>query len=423
VNDGSLTSPAATVSITVTVVNDAPVAAGQSQTTAEDAALVLTLAATDVDNASLTFAVGTAPTHGTLGTMGAPSCTPSGGGTSCTAQVTYTPNANYNGADTFTFTASDGSLTSPAATVNLTVTAVNDRPAAADQGVTTAEDAALAVTLSGTDIDSASLTFAIGTNPIHGSLGTQGGPSCTPSGGGTSCTAQVIYTPAADYNGPDSFTFTVYDGSLTSLTGTISVTVTPVNDAPVANADAYSTAEDTLLTVPAPGVLSNDTDVDTPNLTAILVSGPTHGNLTLNSDGSFSYTPNSNFNGSDSFTYKANDGSLDSNVATVSLTITALNDAPVANGQGVTTLVDTPVTITLAGNDVDGDSLTFAIGTSPTQGTLGTIGTPTCAAGSCTATVTYSPNAGYTGADSFTFTVNDGSLNSTAATVGITVNP
>src|SRR5439155_10629535 len=111
---------------------------------------------------------------------------------------------------------------------------------------------------------------------------------------------------------------------------TVSITVTAVNDAPVAVNDSYTTAEDTTLNVAAPGVLANDGDVDGDPLTAILISGPTHGTLTSNSDGSFTYTPALNYNGTDSFTYKANDGTADSGVATVTIAVTAVNDAPVA---------------------------------------------------------------------------------------------
>src|SRR5207247_652206 len=107
--------------------------------------------------------------------------------------------------------------------------------------------------------------------------------------------------------------------------------VTPVNDAPVAaNDDSYTTPEDTQLTVSAPGVLANDSDVDGDALSAVLVSNPTHGTLTLNGDGSLVYMPALNFNGIDSFTYKASDGQAQSGVATVTITVTPVNDAPVA---------------------------------------------------------------------------------------------
>src|SRR4030095_8506749 len=117
--------------------------------------------------------------------------------------------------------------------------------------------------------------------------------------------------------------------------------INPVNDAPTAGADAYAVNEDNTLAVAAPGLLGNDSDVDGDSLSAVLVSGPAHGALTLNSDGSFTYTPSANYHGGDSFTYKASDGSADSNIATVTLTINSVNDAPVAvagpnftNGEG-----------------------------------------------------------------------------------------
>src|SRR5207247_7951216 len=110
--------------------------------------------------------------------------------------------------------------------------------------------------------------------------------------------------PAANDNGPDSFTYKVSDGTLDSNVATVAVTVTPVNDAPVAGNDSYSAVEDTALAVAAPGVLANDTDVDGDALTTVLVTGPAHGTLTLNANGSFTYTPAANYNGSDSFSYR-----------------------------------------------------------------------------------------------------------------------
>src|SRR6185369_16963584 len=122
----------------------------------------------------------------------------------------------------------------------------------------------------------------------------------------------------------------------------------------------------TALTVSASGVLANDSDVDGNALTAALVSGPAHGTLALDADGSFTYTPAANYNGADSFSYKANDGSLDSNVVTVSLSVTPANDAPVAAGDGYTTAEDTALTVAAAGvlandADVDGDPLSAVL--------------------------------------------------------------
>src|SRR5205814_671089 len=128
------------------------------------------------------------------------------------------------------------------------------------------------------------------------------------------------YVPAANYNGTDSFTYKASDGSLESGEATVTITISPVNDAPVAaNDDTYTTPEDTTLTVSAPGVLANDSDIDGDTLSAVLVNNPTHGSLTLNTNGSFSYVPAANYNGTDSFTYKASDGSLEAGEATVAV--------------------------------------------------------------------------------------------------------
>src|SRR5207247_796187 len=115
------------------------------------------------------------------------------------------------------------------------------------------------------------------------------------------------YTPAANYNGPDSFTYKANDGRQDAEVATVTITVTAVNDAPVAADDSYTTNEDTALTISAPGLLVNDTDVDTgATLTASLAANAAHGSVSVNPDGSFSYTPAANYNGPDSFTYKVN---------------------------------------------------------------------------------------------------------------------
>src|SRR5205823_3079554 len=140
------------------------------------------------------------------------------------------------------------------------------------------------------------------------------------------------YTPTANFNGSDSFTYKVNDGTVDSNVATFTLTVTPVNDAPVlANASA-TLAEDNTLTIDP---LATASAVDGGPSAAPIVTGPTHGTLTVNADGTFKYTPAANFNGTDSFVYKVNDGTVDSNIATFTLTITAVNDAPVlANASG-----------------------------------------------------------------------------------------
>src|SRR5205085_998216 len=129
------------------------------------------------------------------------------------------------------------------------------------------------------------------------------------------------YTPAANYNGPDSFTYKANDGTADSNIATVSITVNAVNNAPAAVGDSDTTNEYVTLALAAPGVLGNDTDRDRHTLPTRALPISTHGALTLNPNGSFSYTPAANYNGPDSFTYKANDGTIDSNIATVSITV------------------------------------------------------------------------------------------------------
>src|SRR5207248_470416 len=140
---------------------------------------------------------------------------------------------------------------------------------------------------------------------------------------------------------------------------------------------AYTTSEDTPLTIGAGlGLLANDTDVDGDSLSAVLVSGPSHGALSLSSDGAFTYTPTANYHRSDSFTYRANDGAADSGIVTVSLTITAANAARGAAADGYTTGEDAPLTIgaglgLLANDtDIDGDGLTAVLVSGPSHGAL-----------------------------------------------------
>src|SRR5262249_49301519 len=145
------------------------------------------------------------------------------------------------------------------------------------------------------------------------------------------------YTPNANVNGTDTFTYKANDGNLDSNVAIVTITINPVNDAPASLNDSYTTNEDTALTITSPGLLVHCSDVDGDSMSAVLVSGPHVGSPTLNANGSFTYTPNANANGIDHFTYKANDGALDSNVATVTIVVNAVNDAPVAQNDSYST--------------------------------------------------------------------------------------
>lgn len=357
--------------------NTAPVAKAQSVTTAEDASKAITLAGSDADGNALTYTVVSNPAHGTL----------SGSG----AARTYAPAANYSGSDSFTFKVNDGTVDSAVATVSMTVTAVNDVPVATAQSVSTPKNTSKSITLSGTDIEGSALTYAIVSQPSHGAL----------SGTGASRT----YTPTTGYTGSDSFTFTANDGTAASAAGTVSITVTAVNAAPVAKAQSMTTAEDT-----AKAVTLSATDADGDALTYSIVTQPLHGSLSGTMP-NLTYTPALNYNGTDSFTFRANDGQAYSNTATVSISITAVNDAPVAKAQSVKTAEDTAKAVTLTSSDIENNARTYSIVSQPVHGTLSGTG----------AARTYKPAANYYGADSFTFKVNDGNLDSNTAAVSITV--
>ena len=359
--------------------NNPPVANNQSVTTNEDTPVVITLTATDPDGDPLTYSIVTSPDSGLLS------------GTA--PNLTYTPNPNFNDLDSFTFKANDGKIDSDIAIVSLTVNPVNDPPVANPQSVETPQDTPVAITLTGSDIDGDPLTYIIVTLPINGAL--------------SGTVPNLTYTPNLDFIGSDSFTFKVNDGTVDSAPATVSITVTKVNHPPVAYDQSVTTNEDT----PA-AITLTASDPDGDLLTYILVTLPANGTLTGTAP-DLTYTPNLNFYGLDTFTFQANDGKLDSNIATVSITVTSINDSPVANDQSVTTIQDTPVAITLTASDVDGDPLTYSLVTTPANGILS--GTAP--------TLTYTPNSGFTGLDSFTFKANDGTIDSNIATVSITVNP
>src|SRR5207249_4569200 len=343
------------------------VAADDTYSTPEDTTLTVLAPGVlandgDVDGDPLTAIVVSNPTHGSL-TLNSEE------------RKSDVQAKNDNGPDSCTYKANDGQADSAPATVNITVTPVNAPPGTsgavvADDSYTTPEDTTLTVLAPGMlanddDVDVHPLTAIVVSNPTHGSLTLNSDGSFT-------------YIPALNYNGPDSFTYKANDGQADSPTNaTFSITVTPVNDAPVAaNDDSYTTPEDTQLTVSAPGVLANDSDVDGDALSAVLVSNPTHGTLTLNGDGSFTYMPALNFNGIDSFTYKASDGQAQSDVATVTITVTPVNDAPVAaNDVTHPAALPTQLTVSAPGvlandSDVDGDPLTAILVSSPAHGTL-----------------------------------------------------
>jgi large repetitive protein len=222
----------------------------------------------------------------------------------------------------------------------------------------------------------------------------------------------VKYTPAANFNGADHFTYTVSDGDGHTVSATVAVNVEGRSDAPVAATNAYEVGEDLVLVVNSPGILGNDMDVDGDTLSAILVTAPAHGVLSLNQDGSFRYNPSSNYFGVDTFVYRANDGNLFSSDTPVTITVDQ-NDPPVAQAENISTAEDTPIGVRLRGVDPDGDLLSFSVLTGPGSGTLS----------GAVPELVYLPGTNFNGADVFRFTVSDGRGYSATGTVSITVTP
>ena len=366
--------------------NRAPTALGDSLGLAEDTTRDVPLQASDPDGDPLTFAITAQPEHGTLSEI-----TP---GTPPT--VTYTPDPDFNGVDSFTFSASDGTL-SASATVELVVTPVNDPPRLSPASFTVLEDASLTRTLVATDVDGPTLLWALTSVPQHGTL----------SGSLPSFT----YTPDADFAGEDSFGVSVGDTRGAPVSATVTITVEPINDAPRVSDTTLPVTEDTQRAVT---LVANDPDDAAPTLRYVVIEEPTLGVLS-GTPPSLTYTPNPDVSGTDQLVWVAIDPQdAASPEATVTLQITAVDDPPTAADIEVTTAEDRVASITLRGDDRDGDALTYEIVTPPASGTVST-GTG--------AQRTYTPDLDFFGTDTFTYRARGAGVGSAPATVTVTVTP
>ncbi|MCC7263933.1 MAG: tandem-95 repeat protein, partial [Candidatus Latescibacteria bacterium] len=391
VSDGQGGSASAAVSVTVVAVNDAPVANADAATTNEDSGVLIEVRRndTDADGDALAVSVGQDGQHGHAAV--------NGDGT-----VTYTPALNYDGPDSFTYTVSDGQGGSASAAVSVTVNPVSDAPVAVDDAGTVPEDGSLAIAVlaNDSDADGDPLSISSLAQASHGSTERNG------AGG-------INYVPNPNFYGTDSFTYTVSDGQGGSASATVTVNVTAVNDAPVAVADAASTPEDQAVSV---GVLANDTDVDGPTLSVAVLSQAASGAVVRNADNSLTYTPAANFYGSDSFTYTVSDGQGGSDVGTVTVVVGSVNDLPVAVADALVIAEDSAVAVAVLANDsdVDGDGLTVTAASQPGHGAVLL---------AVDGGVTYTPALNYNGPDSFTYTVSDGQGGSEVGTVSVMVSP
>ncbi len=383
--DGFLYSEEATITINITPVNDAPVADDDVFTIEEGATLNDNATGSDAENDSLTFILVSGPSNVASFTLN-----PDG-------SFTYVHDGSETVSDSFTFKVNDGELDSNIATISINITPVNETPTADDDSFIIDEGATENGNASGSDPDGDSLTYILVDGPSFADYF-----EFNPDG-------SYVYTHDGSENFSDSFTFKVSDGLEESAVATITITINPVNDAPVADDDEFTLDEGATLNDNASG-----SDAENDPLTFILVDDVQYGTLTLNPDGSFTYIHDGSENFSDSFTFKVNDGEYDSNVATITLTINPVNDVPVANDDGFAVNEGGTYDGTATGSDPDGDDLEFILVSDVVYGTL---------TFNADGTFTYIHDGSENFTDSFTFKVNDGTVDSNVATIDILINP
>ena len=386
VSDGKGSTDTAEVRIVITPVNDAPIAQDDSDTTPEETPILLEVLAndSDPDGDRLTIVSVDRPAHGDIAFTG--------------ESMTYTPDQDFTGTDTFSYEIADGQGGRDIATVSVSVTPVNDTPRAVDDEDSTQEDAPLTLRVLDNDSDSDGdrLEIAALTQPAHGTATLQGD--------------EIVYQPSPGYEGEDAFSYTVSDGNGGADEAEVRITVIGTNDAPIAEDDETATLEDRPVTI---SVLSNDRDPDADPLSIESISRPLHGTATP-SGMSIVYTPAPGFAGEDTFTYTLTDSHGGTDTGTVTITVTATNDAPVAQDDSHATSEDQPVTIAVLANDrdPDADPLTVESIVQPEHGTVVNRGDA----------LTYTPDPGFSGADAFSYTVSDGQGKTDSATVVVTVN-
>jgi len=371
--------------------NIAPVAVDDNATTSEETLVSIDVLNndSDADGGTLIIKAGsvTTPLHGTALINN--------------GKIDYTPVQDFAGTDSFKYTVNDGTSDGNEVTVTVTVININDAPVAVLDTTSTNEEVSVSIPVLANDIDVDGDRILIKAGSVtvpHNGVAVINGTN-------------IDYTPATNFEGTDSFKYTVNDGTVDGNEVTVTVTVNAVNDVPVGVSDTISTNEDTLVSIP---VLANDTDVDGDTLLIKVgsVTTPSNGTAVINGT-NIDYTPAPNFEGTDSFKYTLNDGTIDGNEVTVTVIVNAVNDAPVGVADSVTINEDTKVSISILVNDTDieNDTLSITNITNPTHGTIIVNGTD----------IEYTPNLNYVGVDTFTYTPNDGTVDGTVVTVTITV--
>ncbi len=378
------------VYITVNGVDETPIANADADTTDEDVSVTVDVLANDTSlDGGLTVTITSGPGNGSASVNG-------------DNTVTYTPNDDYNGLDSFTYRVEDAQGDSDTAPVDITIDPVNDKPVALDDAVITDEDTPVDVdVLTNDTIGDGLQTIIITTDASHGTTSVNGDNT-------------INYDPAKDYNGPDSFVYEIEDTDGETSRATVDVTVNPVDDQPVANDTTVTTNEDTDITV---DVLANDEGLGDGGLDVSIYANPSNGSATANPDNTVTYSPDKDFNGTDSYTYQVIDENGSTSEAIVTISVSPVNDVPVANDDNLTTDEDTEVTANVLSNDDNlGDgNLVLSIDTDPANGETQVTGD---------STIAYTPDADYYGSDSFTYQVcdEDSTGECDNATVSVNIN-
>jgi len=383
IDDGIGGTDTAQVLITVNPVNDPPVAVNDTALTQQDSAIEINVIIndTDIDNDTLTVAEVMAATNGSIQISG-------------DSVVIYTPSASFYGDDNFEYVVSDGHGGTDTA---LVVIKVNGKPVAVNDTTSTSENTSvtLNVILNDNDPDGGILSVIETLAAAHGTVLNNNDST-------------VTYTPETGYFGADSFQYVIDDGSGGIDTALVHASI---NGNPIAADDETTTAEDSTLSVV---VLANDSDPENDTLSVIETTNGDHGTTAIQNDSTVSYTPDADYNGSDSFTYIVSDGNGGTDTATVSVNVTAVNDAPLAVNDEISTTEDTPVTFNVLQNDSDVDSDTVSV-TEVMQAQHGTV------IDNHDSTLTYTPDADFFGADSFNYVISDGNGLNDTAMVSVTV--
>ena len=379
VNDGLADSEIATVSLIIIPANQIPTTSDLFYSTDEGEPVEGVLQGSDIESEVLTYLIETAPQHGSLSGV--------------FPDFVYSPDAGFNGNDSFSYKVFDGEGYSTVADVLITVYPVNDAPAAFPQTVSTPEETALNITLQGEDADLDSLSYLLVSQPENGTISLDNN--------------LVVYTPADNFSGTDSFEFRISDGLAYSEAAVIIILVNSSNDRPIAYAQSHTISEDATLDITLTG-----SDPEGSPLSYQVVSQPAKGSLS-GTPPQLTYSPNADFNGIDSFTYITHDGELSSEAASVTIDVTPENDAPIAESQSLSLDENTRVNIVLAGEDPDGDALKIHALSRPDHGTLV----------EQQDSWVFTPDQNFSGGDQFTFAVSDGYELSAPALVSIEVRP